>query len=264
MKILYKRLGGGVAGTVLDKTTRRWVQSFASPQADWLEVIFRTRDGVWLVSSWRPETNWYRILGLDLKFMQVAPQRAAVWFARNYSGEPPDILIEDLARETTQPTSPTPTALMPTTIPAQSNRTPSLPPQITSELDPTRASSALTEPTLPPPGETLPAQPTTSEIQPESKRTHRPKVISKIQKAIVILKFRARRQGDSIRVEDIAAESGCSPQNLYKSAEFQQELKRAQAQRVRRGWKIEGIADSAVDSSLDDIDAELDSTPDDG
>jgi hypothetical protein len=81
----------------------------------------------------------------------------------------------------------------------------------------------------------------------KSKRARRPRRISKVQRAIVILKYRAMKERESIRVEDIAREAECSAQNLYKSPEFMKELRAARARRIRRGWKVEGVADRPDD-----------------
>jgi hypothetical protein len=78
-----------------------------------------------------------------------------------------------------------------------------------------------------------------------------PRKLSKVQKALVILKYRAKRASESIRVEDIAIEVDCTPQNLYKSLEFQKEWDSARARRIRRGWKVEGVADCVDESTLD-------------
>jgi hypothetical protein len=83
------------------------------------------------------------------------------------------------------------------------------------------------------------------------KRTRQPRQISKVQKAIIILKYRAKRPGASIRVQDIAHEAQCSAQNLYRSDEFKKELGAARARRLRRGWKVEGVADCPDESTLD-------------
>jgi hypothetical protein len=83
------------------------------------------------------------------------------------------------------------------------------------------------------------------------KRTRRPRQISKVQRAIVILMYRARKPRESIRVEDIAKEAKCSAQNLYKSPVFKREWEGARERRIRRGWKIEGVADCPDDSTLD-------------
>jgi hypothetical protein len=72
-----------------------------------------------------------------------------------------------------------------------------------------------------------------------------------VQKAIVILKYRAKRERESIWVEDIADEVGCSFQNLYKSPEFMNEWRSARTRRIKRGWKTEGIADRPDDSTID-------------
>jgi hypothetical protein len=82
-----------------------------------------------------------------------------------------------------------------------------------------------------------------------TKRSRRRRDLSKIQKAIVILQYRARKAGESIRVEEIAAEAGCSPQNLYDSPEFRKVLAAARNLRIRRGWKLDGVADAADDST---------------
>jgi hypothetical protein len=83
------------------------------------------------------------------------------------------------------------------------------------------------------------------------KRARRPRRISKVQRAIAILMYRANRPRQSIRVEDIAKEAECSAQNLYKSPDFKREWDAARARRIRRGWKIEGVADCPDDSTLD-------------
>jgi hypothetical protein len=85
----------------------------------------------------------------------------------------------------------------------------------------------------------------------KQKPTRGPRRISKVQKALVILKYRAKRGSESIRVEDIAAEAGCTLQNLYKSREFKREWESARERRIRRGWKVEGVADCPDDSTLD-------------
>jgi hypothetical protein len=94
--------------------------------------------------------------------------------------------------------------------------------------------------------------------QPGDSRNTRPtlrgrklKKLSKIQTAIVILKFRAAKARESIRIDHIANEAGCTPQNLYKSPEFMNEFNSARARRTRRGWKIEGVADCPDDSTMD-------------
>jgi hypothetical protein len=87
------------------------------------------------------------------------------------------------------------------------------------------------------------------------KRTRSPRRISKVQTAIVILKYRKKRARESIRVEDIAREAGCSVQNLYKSPEFKKDLEAARKTRIRRGWKNEGVADCPDDSTLDEAES---------
>jgi hypothetical protein len=84
----------------------------------------------------------------------------------------------------------------------------------------------------------------------QQKRRRKPRQLSKVQKATVILKYRAKRARESIRVEDIADEVGCSFQNLYKSPEFMNEWKSARARRIKRGWKIDGIADCVPDHGV--------------
>jgi hypothetical protein len=85
----------------------------------------------------------------------------------------------------------------------------------------------------------------------KQKRPRGPRRISKVQTAIVILQYRAKKELESIRVEDIAKEAKCSAQNLYKSPEFMSALKAARAWRIERGWKIEGVADRPDDSTLE-------------
>jgi hypothetical protein len=85
----------------------------------------------------------------------------------------------------------------------------------------------------------------------KQKRPRGPREISKVQKAIVILKFWAKKERESIQVEVIAKEAECSVQNLYKSPEFTRELKAARARRIRRGWKNEGVTDCPDDSTLE-------------
>jgi hypothetical protein len=92
---------------------------------------------------------------------------------------------------------------------------------------------------------------TKSSSSTQRKRTRRPKRISKVQAALVILKYRASKERESIRIEDIAAEAACSPQNLYKSPEFKKEWGSARARRFKRGWKLDGVADCPDESTLD-------------
>ncbi|HZW31003.1 MAG TPA: hypothetical protein VFF52_09870 [Isosphaeraceae bacterium] len=82
------------------------------------------------------------------------------------------------------------------------------------------------------------------------KRSRRRREVSLIQKAIAILIYRAKRSGESIRVEDIAVEAGCTAQNLRRSPEFRRAFRQARDARVRRGWKIDGVADAADDATL--------------
>jgi hypothetical protein len=84
------------------------------------------------------------------------------------------------------------------------------------------------------------------------KRSRRLRELSKIQLAIAILQYRARRSNESIRVVDIAAQAGCSPQNLRRSAEFQRAYAIMRGQRIRRGWKIDGVADALDDATSDE------------
>jgi hypothetical protein len=97
--------------------------------------------------------------------------------------------------------------------------------------------------------------PTTASIsdnaQSRSKQSRRPRKVSKIQLAIAILQYRARRSNESIRVVDVAAQAGCSPQNLRRSAQFQRAYASARNLRTRRGWKIDGVAD-AIDETTSD------------
>jgi len=132
-------------------------------------------------------------------------------------------------------------------------------------LDRSLAPEAASAPAAPPPpGDRTPAGPASTgsdgesrgdrqatDVAAESKRTRRPRRISKVQSAIAILLYRRERRRESIRVEDIAKEAKCSAQNLYKSPEFKRFWKAAQAKRIRRGWKIEGVADCPDDSTLD-------------
>jgi hypothetical protein len=92
----------------------------------------------------------------------------------------------------------------------------------------------------------------TSPEDPQSppRRSHRIRRLHLIQKAIVILLDRAKKEGESIRVEEIAAEAGCSAQNLYESPEFRKVLAAARNRRMRRGWKVDGIADALEDPIL--------------
>jgi hypothetical protein len=85
------------------------------------------------------------------------------------------------------------------------------------------------------------------------KRTRGPRQISKIQRAIALLKYRAKTKQQSIRIQDIASDSfvACSAQNLYNSPEFMKEYKNARARRFRRGWKVDGVADCPDDSTPD-------------
>jgi hypothetical protein len=85
----------------------------------------------------------------------------------------------------------------------------------------------------------------------KQKRRRAPRRISKVQMAIAILNFRAKNARESIRVDDIAKEADCTPQNLYKSPDFQSVLKSSRARRYKRGWKIDGVADCPDDSTLD-------------
>jgi hypothetical protein len=75
----------------------------------------------------------------------------------------------------------------------------------------------------------------------------RTKRLSLIQKAIVILQYRAKKPGESIRVEEIATQAGCSVQNLYDSPEFRKVLAAARDLRLRRGWKMDGVTDARED-----------------
>ncbi len=131
---------------------------------------------------------------------------------------------------------------------------PALPP----EAEPARLSNRSGTP-VGPPIEHAPASPAGSPradrqaagADAKPKRARRPRRISKVQKAIVVLNYRAKNERESIRVEDIAREAECSAQNLYKSLEFKREWDAARARRARRGWKIEGVADCPDDSTLD-------------
>jgi hypothetical protein len=85
----------------------------------------------------------------------------------------------------------------------------------------------------------------------KQKRRRAPRQISKVQLAIAILKHRAKNARESIRLDDIAKEAGCTPQNLYKSPDFQSEWRSVRARRIKLGWKIEGVADCLDESTLD-------------
>ena len=63
----------------------------------WIEVLYRTREGVWINSQWTLEGPW-RHTGHRFSFWQVTLDQAAEWFPRNYK-DAPDILIEDFERE---------------------------------------------------------------------------------------------------------------------------------------------------------------------
>jgi hypothetical protein len=91
----------------------------------------------------------------------------------------------------------------------------------------------------------------------QPKRTRRPREISKIQKAIALLRYRAEKGRQSIRIRDIASDPyvACSPQNLYKSPAFMKELKATRARSIRRGWKSEGVADSPDDSTFGGVES---------
>ena len=108
-----------------------------------------------------------------------------------------------------------------------------------------------------PPGDAKPYSPPAprSKVKPSSttprKSRRGPRRISKVQIALALLICRAKKASESIRVEDIATEAGCTPQNLYKSPEFQKGWKSAHARRIRHGWKVEGVADCQNDSTLD-------------
>jgi len=80
-------------------------------------------------------------------------------------------------------------------------------------------------------------------------RPRRTSRLSRIQKAIVILQYRAKKKCDSMRVEEIAREAGCSAQNLYDSPEFQRALEIARNRHIRHGWKCDGVADALDDST---------------
>jgi hypothetical protein len=69
-----------------------------------------------------------------------------------------------------------------------------------------------------------------------------------VQKALVILHYRAKNRRESIEIKDIAAEAGCSYQNLHQSLEFNKALNAAREGRIKRGWKFEGVADCVDDS----------------
>jgi hypothetical protein len=84
----------------------------------------------------------------------------------------------------------------------------------------------------------------------QQKRRRKPRRLSKVHTAIVTLKYRAKLERESIRVQDIADEAGCSFQNLYKSLEFMSEWNSARARRIKRGWKIDGTADRPDDSTF--------------
>jgi hypothetical protein len=100
--------------------------------------------------------------------------------------------------------------------------------------------------------ESLPGDPPAGQTKAaQRKRTRGPRRISKVQRAIAILTYRKQKRRESIRVEDIAREAECTPQNLYKSPDFKEKWKRACDGRIRRGWKIEGIADCPDDSTLE-------------
>ncbi len=149
-------------------------------------------------------------------YWQISVNEAAAWFSENYLS-PPATLLDDLR----------------------------------AEQEATKAHAG------PPPWENKqpPAVPTSgSKVEPPSstkQKTRGPRRISKVQTALVILKYRASKARESIRVEDIAAEAECSPQNLYKSPVFQKEWGAVRARRIRRGWKDEGVADCLDESTLD-------------
>jgi hypothetical protein len=94
-----------------------------------------------------------------------------------------------------------------------------------------------------------------STVRTQSKRTRRPRRITKVQKGIVILKYRAKKMTESIRVEDIAAEADCTAQNLYKSPDFKREWESARERRIKRGWKVEGVADCEDESTLNGVES---------
>jgi TIR domain len=63
----------------------------------WIEVIYRTQEGVWINSQWSFEGPW-RHTSHRFSFWQVTLDQAAEWFPRNYQ-DAPKILIEDFERE---------------------------------------------------------------------------------------------------------------------------------------------------------------------
>jgi hypothetical protein len=93
------------------------------------------------------------------------------------------------------------------------------------------------------------ASATSATPQDSPRRSRHRKEVSKIQKAIAILLYRVKRSSESIRVEDLAAEAGCTAQNLRRSPEFRRVFREAYDARVRRGWKIEGVADALDDAT---------------
>jgi hypothetical protein len=93
------------------------------------------------------------------------------------------------------------------------------------------------------------ATPISENPQSPPRRARRTRRLSLIQKAIVIVQYRAKRAGESLRVEEIAAEAGCSAQNLYDSPDFRKVLAAARDWRIRRGWKLDGVADALDDST---------------
>ena len=93
-KTSYERLDRSTGWFDADGCTHRFEGvNKARPGDLWLEVIYRTREGVWINSQWSFEGPW-KHTGHRFSFWQVTLDQAAEWFPQNYQ-DAPDILIED-------------------------------------------------------------------------------------------------------------------------------------------------------------------------
>jgi hypothetical protein len=165
----------------------------------------------------------------------MLPKRAAAWFRKFRCSLPPKLAGVFDARE------------LPNSDSIEALTLAGTKPEAAGSAPPTEGKTVSTEAAASTASECKAVTPS----KPQPKPTRKPRRISSIQRAIAILKYRAKHANESIRIQDIAIETGCSFQNLYKSPDFRKEWESAREKRINRGWKVGGIADRPDNSTLD-------------
>ena len=94
-KTSYERLDGRTGWFQPEECTHnfRGVPHGRHHYSQLFEIVYRTREGMWINSAWSHDGPWMQT-GHRFSFWQITRDKAAEWFSQNYQ-QPPDILVED-------------------------------------------------------------------------------------------------------------------------------------------------------------------------